>query len=72
MSDLVGQKFGLVTVQQREYAHHQSRWFAVCECGKGRWFTAGNLRRSPPKTHKFCHRGVDTVRTDADQERNRP
>lgn len=58
---LTGKKFGLVTVVKRAGA----QWFAVCECNRGRWFFASNLRAFPPKTHKSCKRGLDVVRAKA-------
>lgn len=59
MTDIAGQKFGLVTVTHRDpwSSARRSAWFAVCECGRGRWFKAENLRGAPPKTHRFCRRG---------------
>lgn len=58
-----GKKFGLVTIAHRaEKAtiHGAISWFCVCECGKGRWLRSNNIRRFPPKTHLFCHRGIDS------------
>jgi hypothetical protein len=57
---MIGQRFGLVTVLAREgYARRGNPvWFAVCDCGKARWFQTSNLQKRPPKTHRFCFRGV--------------
>lgn len=53
--DLVGRKFGLVTVVQR--AAYETTWIAQCECGQFRFFKGTHLRNNPPKSHRFCHRG---------------
>ena len=59
--ELIGQKFGLVTVTRGDGCapRNAPRWFAVCECGRGRWFHARLLRRSPPSTHRFCAAPAD-------------
>lgn len=63
--DFTGRKVGLVTVIRRAAAsvHGAIMWFGVCECDKGRWYRSNNLRLHPPKTHKFCFRGIDVART---------
>lgn len=57
---MIGRRFGLVTVLARDGRASRGNpvWFAVCDCGRGRWFQTSNLQKRPPKTHRFCHRGV--------------
>jgi hypothetical protein len=63
--DFTNRKMGLVTVKKRAppSVHGAVLWFAVCECGKGRWFRSNNLKRYPPRTHKFCRRGIPEENT---------
>ena len=58
---MIGKKIGLVTITKRAtYAHRGAPiWYGVCECGRARWFRTSALRASPPKTHRFCARGVE-------------
>lgn len=56
-----GAKIGLVTVLHRAEkinVHVSTAWFCLCECGRARWLRANNLRREPPKSHRFCVRGI--------------
>lgn len=59
LHELEGQKFGLVTVVRRDpwALRGNPPLFAVCECGRGRWFFLQHLKEHPPKTHRQCRRG---------------
>lgn len=60
LHEMAGQKFGLVTVVRRDpwALRGNPPLFAICECGRGRWFTATHLKKHPPKTHRQCKRGI--------------
>lgn len=71
MNHMIGQKFGLVTVVRRDGYATRGRpvWFGVCECGRGRYFQTSNLLKRPPKTHRFCHRGINQLELPLDNVR---
>lgn len=69
--DLTGRNMGLGTIVQRgpHSIDGNVSWLYLCECGMARWLQSSNLRRSPPKTHKFCFRGVKFVAEAVDSVR---
>ena len=63
--DFTGRKLGLVTVSHRQPGCHVDgavRWYAVCECGAGKWYRSNNLKRWPPRTHRNCAAALERMK----------
>ncbi len=59
-----GQQHGLVRVLERGETRHGGKdrlFLCLCTCGGRKWMLGDNLRRRPPKTHKFCTPLLDTL-----------
>lgn len=65
-AQVIGQRFGLVTVLKRDPVSSSLlgsiRYLVKCECGTVYWLRGNNLKREPPKTHLRCKREKENIK----------